>query len=103
MARERVDYCVAEGLMLRAGLAFHSGDLDSAVELLEEAESLGDDADLILSRTSMMRARGVLLGGDEGEALVAKADTLMREQGVHKPARVAEIFASGFVARKGGA
>jgi len=99
LARERVDYCVAESLMLKAGLAFHAGNVDRAIELLEEAELLAQEADLVLSGVAMKRARGVLLGGEEGDATVQQADRYLREQGVRRPDRVAEIFGAGFVKR----
>jgi len=101
LARERVDYCVAESLMLRAGLAFHAGAVDRAVDLLEEAEALAEEADLVLSSISMKRVRGQLVGGDTGNQLVREADRFLREQGVRRPDRVAEIFASGFREREG--
>ena len=99
LSRERVDYCMAEARMLRAGLAFHAGHLDHAVELLEEAEDLAEESELILNSVAIKRARGLLIGGDEGEMLVRSADTFLLEQGLSRPDRIAEIFAPGFTKR----
>jgi hypothetical protein len=45
------------------------------------------------------RARGLVVGGGEGRALVEAADGWLAEQGVKVPARFAAMIAPGFVQR----
>jgi hypothetical protein len=42
------------------------------------------------------RIRGLLLGGDEGKALVAEADGFLRAGGATDPARLVAVLVPGF-------
>ncbi len=94
--REGVDYCRAEALTLRAAIRHAEGDDAGAIALLAGAEALFGQADLAPNQQATRRARGVLLGGDEGAALVRTADEFNTGQGVRRPDRVAAVFVPGF-------
>lgn len=94
--RERVGYCVSEAAMLRAAIAHLRGNAEEALRLLEEAEKLSLGADLVLNYHAIRRARGLVLGGDEGSALVRGADEQFVACGLRRPAGVAAVFAPGF-------
>jgi eukaryotic-like serine/threonine-protein kinase len=94
--RERVGYCVSESAMLRAAIAHMRGNDDEALRLLGEAEHLALRADLVLNHHAIRRARGLVLGGDEGAALVRTADDWFRSCGLRRPEGVAAVFAPGF-------
>jgi hypothetical protein len=99
--REGAPYCAAEAIMLRAGIAHHTGDSARAIALLQAAEDAYRGVDLVLNERAVRRARGVLVGGDEGAALIKAADAPLAEQGVRRPDRVGEVFAPGFTRRAG--
>jgi hypothetical protein len=42
------------------------------------------------------RQLGVLVGGDEGDALVSRGDAFMRQQGIVRPDRFAAMLVPGF-------
>ncbi|MFY0578064.1 hypothetical protein ACN28S_30450 [Cystobacter fuscus] len=43
------------------------------------------------------RRKGVLIGGEEGAALVAKADALLRSEGVEEPDPWVSMLIPGFI------
>jgi hypothetical protein len=96
LERERVAYCTSEASMLRAAAAHLAGDTTTAIALLERADVESHEANLVLNNTAVRRARGLLLGGSEGAALVDAADAYCRDQGLLRPDRVAAVFAPGF-------
>lgn len=96
LTRERVGYCDSEAAVLRAGIAHMRGNADEALRLLQEAERLSKAADLVLNHHAIRRARGLVLGGDQGAALVREADNWFFSCGLRRPAGVAAVFAPGF-------
>jgi serine/threonine protein kinase len=96
LERERVGYCDSEATMLRAAVAHLRGNDTEALRLLGTAEQLSRQADLVLNHFAIRRARGVVLGGDEGAALVREADESLRARGLRRPDRVAAVFAPAF-------
>ncbi|HSN29414.1 MAG TPA: AAA family ATPase, partial [Kofleriaceae bacterium] len=96
LERERVGYCTAEATMLRAAVAHLSGDTTTAVTLLERADVESKQANLVLNNVAVRRARGVLIGGSEGAALIEESDAYCRGEGIQCPERVTAVFAPGF-------
>ena len=97
--REGVAWGIGLAHLIRAGAASVRGDSVAAIALLRQAETALDAAGMALFAASARRRLGVILGGDEGQALVEKADTWMRSQSILNPARMAASFAPGFDAR----
>jgi hypothetical protein len=69
------------------------GERARALALCNEAETTLEQADLGLNLVMLRRAHGRFQGGAEGDALVAHADALLREQGLAEPVRIVRMFA----------
>lgn len=94
--RDDVRYAEAWALVLRASIAALQGDVDSAVRALTRAAELADKAEVLPWAAAARWRKGMLIGGDEGRALVAEADAWMADEGVQEPGRLVEVFAPGF-------
>jgi hypothetical protein len=94
--RRRMPWSDPLAKLIRAGLADLRGDRDDAVSLLAAAEREHLAADQELYAAAARRQRGRLLGGEEGQALVASADAWMADQDIRNPARIAAMLAPGF-------
>jgi hypothetical protein len=92
----RVAFAAALAQLFRAGVASVRGHEASIRDrLARAAESL----DAVSLRSYAVAARwrlGELLGGEEGRALVAQADSWMRSQSIRNPARMVAMHAPGF-------
>jgi hypothetical protein len=73
-------------------------DGDAGLSQLENAETLLTDAELGLHAACARRARGGILGGDEGAALIAEALEHMRASGVGDPDAVQRVLLPGLAA-----
>jgi hypothetical protein len=82
--------------LLQAGVAALDGDAAAAVAQLARAADGCDAAELRLYAAVARRRRGERLGGDEGRALIAAADTWMTAQGIRNPSRLTAALAPGF-------
>ena len=71
------------------------GELEAPVSLYPAAESAFERADMWLHAKSAQRRRGQLLGADEGQRLIADADTWMRQEKIVRPDRMAGMLAPG--------
>lgn len=82
--------------LIRAGIASsREDDATARLQLAQAAESL--DAVAMHSYAAAARWRlGVLLGGQEGRALVERADSWMRSHGIRNPPRMVAMHAPGF-------
>jgi hypothetical protein len=84
-------------LLVRAGLAATRGETELALERLDRAlDRMGETPSYALRSAHARRARGLLLGGEEGEALVARTEADLRRMGVEEPARHARTVVPGF-------
>jgi hypothetical protein len=72
------------------------GDDRTALDHLEEAEPALAAADMMLLAAIVRRRRGMLIGGEEGRALVNAAEGWMTSQQIRSPAQVSAAWASGF-------
>jgi hypothetical protein len=66
------------------------------VALLERADTESRAANLMLNNAAIRRARGLLIGGTEGAALIEAADAFCRGQGIEQPERATAVFAPTF-------
>ncbi len=96
LARERAPFCTSESISLRAAIAHGEGDLVRALALLEEAERAGELSGLVLNQLGVRRARGLLLGGDQGATLIAEITAFGEAHGIKRPDRLSAVFAPGF-------
>src|SRR6185436_6033722 len=76
--RERMPWAAPFVPLIRAGVASVRGDAEAAHAELARAPDLFDAADMKLWAAVARRSLGALTGGDEGAALVARADAFMR-------------------------
>ncbi len=96
LERENVPWATAHAQFLRAGIAAGRGDLSSAVALLTAAAVSFDATDMHLYAAVTRRRQGQLVGGDEGRALVQKANSWMTNQTIRNPTRMTAMYAPGF-------
>jgi hypothetical protein len=81
--------------LIRASVAAFRGDTRTAVGFLASAESGFETTDAGLYCAAARAQRGELMGGTEGERLVAEAETWMRSQRVANPSRLRRLLAPG--------
>jgi serine/threonine protein kinase/tetratricopeptide (TPR) repeat protein len=103
LEKESTPWAVASARLVLASLAHVRGDRETTVKLLRDAADRFDKIPMTLCAEAVKRRLGVILGGDAGEALVARADAWMKEQGIRRPDRITDVYAPGFNARLGSA
>jgi hypothetical protein len=96
LRRESLAWCRAAADMLLAGISTARGQADRAAGLLEAAERELRAADTHALAAAAQRARGEVIGGDKGRALIEESEAWMAKQGVVNPARMTRFFAPGF-------
>ncbi len=82
--------------LLRAGEANLRHDRTTAIQFLADAEAGLDAAGMLMYSAAARRQRGRLIGGEEGQGLVAVADAFMGGEGVVAPGRIAAMLVPGF-------
>jgi eukaryotic-like serine/threonine-protein kinase len=93
LERLRATWPQSLALLIRAGIASAQGDTDHASNLLADAEQHALSTNLKLHATTARRRRGVLIGGDEGRALVTHADEWFARESIRHPERFAIFLA----------
>ena len=78
--------------MIRGGLAALRGDAPRAAILLAEAVERFEAVDMRLCSAAVRRRLGELIGGDRGQADVARADHWMTDQKIQNPACMASMI-----------
>jgi hypothetical protein len=96
LAREDVTYARCERLTLLAAIARGEGHTERALVLIDQAIAASAEAVLPLTQEAQRHAKGLLIGGDEGAALVHDALGFGRGQGLLRPERLSAVFAPGF-------
>jgi eukaryotic-like serine/threonine-protein kinase len=94
--RQRLPWTRALAQLITAGVARVRGDTGRAEQLLADATERFESADMGLFAAAARRQLGQVRGGDEGRALVERADTWMRSQSIVNPSRMASCLAPGF-------
>lgn len=94
--RERLPWSDPLGHLVLAATSALRGEVDAAAELLDRAAAGFASAGMAGYAAAAHRRRGVLIGGDEGGAIVASADAWMGSQGVVSLERLTAMLAPGF-------
>ena len=81
--------------LIRASIASLRGDVSAAIAALASAETGFETADSGLHAAAARARRGELIGGTEGEKLVAEADAWMVAQRAANPSRLRTLLAPG--------
>jgi eukaryotic-like serine/threonine-protein kinase len=95
LAREKRPHARAAAALLRAGVARGRGEIARAADGLDQAARGYASAEMLVHAAAARRARGALLGGAEGRALIAAADAVLTAEGVVDGARWAAMY-TGF-------
>jgi hypothetical protein len=90
--REGAPVAAAIALLLRGSIAATRGDVAQAIEHFRRAEEQCLAQDMRLHMIAAQRARGLLVGGDEGRALVDSAGEWMAGQSISDPDRFARVL-----------
>jgi hypothetical protein len=97
--REKTLWGTALASLIHAGSAAQEERTEAALRHLGLAESNLRTADMELLAAAARRRRGELIGGDEGQGLVADADAWMRKQHIASPERMAGMLVPGVSSR----
>jgi hypothetical protein len=96
LEREKMPWTSALALLVRAGIAAERRLGPLALSHLDAALVALEGAGMALLAAAARRQRGLLLGGDEGKALVIAADAWMTGQGARNPARIGAMLIPPF-------
>jgi hypothetical protein len=96
LKREGQPWSVAHAHYVRAAIAACRGDASTAIHQLALAADLFDAADMPLCGCVMRYKIGEIRGGDEGRALITRAEEWMVSQSIKSPARWSCMVAPGF-------
>jgi hypothetical protein len=99
LRRESTAWSGAAALYVQGTVAAARRDRNTALKLLGEALAAFQAADMNLHAAAVRRRLGELTEGAKGKALVAEADEWMAGQQIKNPARMAAVFAPGFLVR----
>ncbi len=95
LERERMTWTAPLAAIVTATAANACADRALAARSLRSAVELAQAADMSLYAAAAQYQLGLLLGGDEGNALVQQADDAMTSEDVRAPARFASMFVPG--------
>jgi hypothetical protein len=93
--RQRAGWGLGIAELLQGGMDALAGRDEPAIRAYQRAQSLLDEAGMLLHSAAARRNRGLLTGGDAGRALVAEADGIFISESILNPARLASGFAPG--------
>lgn len=91
LERKKMPWSLALAQLILAGVAAAQGEVRGAAARFKTAAGQLDDVDMKLFAAAARRRRGELIGGDEGEALVAESVAWMESQGIQKPSRMCDM------------
>jgi serine/threonine protein kinase len=95
LERERGEWARMSALVVRAGVASVNGDKPAARDLLERAEADAEAAHMSHYIAACRYQRGRLVGGSDGQALIARAMVWATAQHVVDPRRIFDLLAPG--------
>jgi serine/threonine protein kinase/tetratricopeptide (TPR) repeat protein len=82
--------------LIRAAIAHQRGEPVKEITLLTEAVQSSDAADMRLHAAAARRCLGQVMGGEQGQRLIAEADAWMIGQKIKNPEAMARMLATGF-------
>lgn len=91
--RENTVWSKATALFVRGAVAAGRRERSRAQALLRETMATFEGAGMQLDAAAVRRRLGELVGGSEGQSLVADADTWMANQSIQNPARMVALVA----------
>jgi hypothetical protein len=100
LGKEDVAWAPALALSLEAGLAAAGSDVDTAVGRLAAASAAYSRLGMHLHAAAADHERSGLLGGDEGRALLRRAERWMVDEHVSRSERLAATLVPGISARR---
>lgn len=95
LEREDAAWAVPLAAMVAAGLAKARGDVGEAERFLRKAVELAGACNMSLHAAAARHRLGLLLGGDQGAAMVDEAEEAMKARGVRVPERYAQMLVPG--------
>jgi hypothetical protein len=95
LEKEKLPWSTALALLIHAGVEAGRGRHDAAVARLAAAELQLEASHFRMYAAAAARARGTLIGGDDGRRLISSADGFMTSQRVVNPARMTRMLAPG--------
>ncbi len=98
LLREQIGYATVWGTLVHAGVAAQEGSDAAAHDHLREAMAVATTHDMALCVAVAKRRDGELMGGHEGDALMAEADAWMTGEAIAHPERWVDVTAPGFTA-----
>jgi eukaryotic-like serine/threonine-protein kinase len=93
--REQMPWSTALASIVHAAVAHADGDRPGTLAALGAAVDQASEANIALHAAAARHELGLLLGGDEGAALVREAEEEMKTRGVVAPSRYAAILVPG--------
>ena len=96
LRRHRHRDALGAAAAVEAAWSFQTGRTDRALRALDRASSHWQRAGRRLQAAAARRRKGMLLGGEEGAALVTEADRFLAEQGIIRPGSWTEALVAGF-------
>jgi tetratricopeptide (TPR) repeat protein len=95
LASERMFWTDLLATIIRAGIASTKGNRQDGVRLLRLAIEQARRAEMAIHEAAIRHQLGCLIGGDEGNELVAHAHDAMTTEGIRAPARIAAMLVPG--------
>jgi hypothetical protein len=82
-----MNFAKALAKLLQSAVEYINGNAAEALRLMVSAEVRFEAAEMSVVAAGARRCRGQLLGGPEGEMLIASADAFLHAQGIVNPPR----------------
>jgi hypothetical protein len=95
LERERTPWIAGLPAILEAGWSIARGDRAGAATALRKAIEGTEAAEMSVFAAAARHQLGLLVGGEEGAALVSEAEDAMEARGVRAPARFAAVLVPG--------
>ena len=96
MVKVEMSWSKPYATLIRAAIAHQRGEAVKEITLLTEAIQSSDAADMRLHAAAARRCLGQVMGGEQGQRLIAEADAWMVGQKIKNPAAMARMLATGF-------